>query len=176
MRRFTVMGFTEAELGFVVAALFAAIAVATLNDRDASAGGVNVVVKERDELKRQLDRTRTELEKVRAELERVRAELEKVLVIEGKRSTKAPQCWEKGEPREPLGEVVVLGENQYLLGAESVAVDGILNHFSASIARAKELDCRFVLIVRPSAGVDAVDHSRAVWPLRGYFDVSDRPR
>ena len=30
MRRFTVMGFTEAELGFVIAAVFAALAVSGL--------------------------------------------------------------------------------------------------------------------------------------------------
>lgn len=37
MRRFAVMGFTEAELGFIVAALFAAVAVTSLRERDAHA-------------------------------------------------------------------------------------------------------------------------------------------
>jgi len=33
MRRFTVMGFTEAELGFVIAAVFAALSVSVIKDR-----------------------------------------------------------------------------------------------------------------------------------------------
>jgi hypothetical protein len=169
MRRFTVMGFTEAELGFVVAALFAAIAVATLNDRDASEGVADGVTN-------QLEQTQKELKQVREDLERARAELADLSSRKDKRSTKVPQCWEKGEQREPIGEVVVIGASQYLLEGESVAVDGVLNHFSASIARSKERSCRFILVVRPNAGVDAVDHSRAVLPLRGYFDVSERPR
>ena len=34
------MGFTEAELGFVLAALFIAVAIAAINERDASASSV----------------------------------------------------------------------------------------------------------------------------------------
>jgi hypothetical protein len=119
MRRFTVMGFTEAELGFVVAALFAAIAFATLKDRDASASHVDAArdaAIERDSVIAALEALRERTDAEIASLRGVLGELEK-------RSTKVPQCWEKGEPREPIGEVAVLGANRYEVQGDGVGAN-----------------------------------------------------
>lgn len=169
MRRFTVMGFTEAELGFVIAAVFAAIAVVTLSDRDAYAAKSTIQAKaadERDDLRRQLEEQRMELERIKAERD----------ALLKKQSTKIPQCWEKGRQREPIGEVVIAGDNQYVLEGNLVGIDDVRTRFSSHIDDGLKLGCRYVLRAIPEQGVDAVSHSRAVLRLRPFFDVSDRPR
>jgi multidrug efflux pump subunit AcrA (membrane-fusion protein) len=186
MRRFTVMGFTEAELGFVIAALFAAIAVASLNDRDAQASGARQlqdVVIDRDAAKTELEHhrktTAAEIARLQSALESSQAELER-LRSDGsagdKRSTKVPQCWEKGESRQTLAELVVRGENLYDLDGEELTIDGVRERLASSIARGESLGCRYVVRARPVAGVDATEHSTAVWRLRRHFDVDDRSR
>lgn len=176
MRRFTVMGFTEAELGFVVAALFAAVAVATLNDRDVSASDGQKVRQILEETRAELERTKAELGKTRRELEQALIKLKKFQDEQEKRSTKMPQCWEKGRQRAPIGEVVVLGENSYELEGEVANIDRILERFSSSVSDGESLGCRYVLKAWPSADVNAVSHSKAVALLRRHFDVDDRSK
>jgi hypothetical protein len=166
MRRFAVMGFTEAELGFVMAALLATTAVAALRDRDARVNGVS---QELDLLKAERDRLRDELQRTKAELERTKAELER------RRSTKVPQCWEKGERREPIATLTVLGNNLYDLEGHALTINDILGRLAPHIARGAALGCRYVVRALPRPGVDAIDQSAAVWKLRRYFDVDDRP-
>ncbi len=166
MKRFTVMGFTEAEVGFVVAALFAAIAVASLNDSH----GASQEIKE---LQSKLERTQQDLQRAKEAL----AKAEKELVgLRKKESTKVPQCWEKGQPREPIADVTVVGDNQYEMLGMVVTIDGVAQMLAAKISLGSTLGCRFVLRARPIPGVDAIAQSTAVWRLRRFFDVDDRPR
>jgi hypothetical protein len=174
MRRFTVMGFTEAELGFVLAALFAAIAVATLNDRDASASSLDELrdaALQRDSVAVAFAHFR---DSTRADLHRLRDSL--AAVEQPKRSSKVPQCWERGEQREPIAAVIVLGRDRFVLDSDTLSIDGIRGRLATPIARGDSLGCRFVLRARPTGGVDAVEQSDAVWRLRRYFDVDDRPQ
>lgn len=166
MRRFTIMGFTEAELGFVLAALFIALAVAAVKERDANAADMvahaNVVDSLRSEIASLGDSARLLRDSISA--------------LEDKISTKVPQCWERGEQAQPIADLDVLGANRYALEGDTLTIDGVRLRLASFIERADALDCRFVVRARPTNGIDAVQQSAAVWQLRRYFDVNDRPR
>lgn len=169
MRRFTVMGFTEAELGFIVAAVFAVMAVVTLAERDAATIERIGAVDKTKQLQEELAELRQKIAEQEAELKKLR-ELTKGV------STKTPQCWEKGQQREAVGEVLVSSSDSYTLGTSTVDINGVRAHFGQFIDLGNRLGCRFVLRATPLPGVDAVAHARAVSALRRYFDVDDRPR
>ena len=99
MRRFTVMGFTEAELGFVLAALFAALAVSEQSDAQTREAHTRALEAQRDSVslafKAYRDSVRT-------------------------RSNKSPRCTEKGESPEPIAELRVLGRDLYSMRGEQL--------------------------------------------------------
>ena len=163
MRRFTVLGFTEAELGFVLAALFAAVAVQAVESGKAKAAAVQdaaVVVMQRDSIAREFKAFRDSVAKLPMQ----------------KRSSKVPQCWEKGEQRDPIATLRVLGANRYELEGQELTIAGVRARLGAQIARSDSLKCRYVVRAVLTRGVDAVDQARAVWSLRTHFDVNDRPQ
>jgi hypothetical protein len=163
MRRFTVLGFTEAELGFVLAALFAAVAVQAVEAGKAKESAVQdaaVVAMQRDSIAR--------------EFKEFRDSVAKLPVV--KRSSKVPQCWEKGEQRDPIATLRVLGANRYELAGQEMTITGVRERLAAQIARSDSLKCRYVVRAQLTRGVDAVDQARAVWSLRTHFDVNDRPQ
>jgi hypothetical protein len=158
MRRFTVMGFTEAELGLVLAAVFAAVGVSVFYESAPAAPPPDdsryvEAIRQRDSIAVAFDRFRDSV-----------------------RSTKVPQCWEKGEPRDPIAQVRVLGRDRYGMNGETLSFSQIRARLAPRIARGESLGCRYVVRARLTSGVDAVDQSAAVWRLRAHFDVDDRPR
>jgi hypothetical protein len=173
MRRFTIMGFTEAELGFVLAALFIAVAVAAINERDASAVSVDQYETAADSLRAEMIAWRDSVARLRNSSTILRDSLE---ALEARISTKVPQCWEKGQQQAPIADVAVLGANRFRMNGATVDIDGIRERLASFIAVADSLDCRFVVRARPTSGIDAVQQSAAVWQLRRYFDVNDRPQ
>lgn len=173
MRRFTIMGFTEAELGFVLAALFIAVAVAAINERDASAVSVDQYETAADSLRAEMVAMHDSVARLRNSSTILRDSLE---ALEARISTKVPQCWEKGQQSAPIADVTVLGANRFRMNGATVDIDGIRERLASFIAVADSLDCRFVVRARPTSGIDAVQQSAAVWQLRRYFDVNDRPQ
>jgi hypothetical protein len=186
MRRFTIMGFTEAELGFVLAALFVAVAITAIHERDVSAADAEnheMVSAERDSLRSERDSLRSERDSLATEVARLRDSIapvallrDSIAALEAKISTKVPQCWEKGESSAAIAELDVIGATRYTLRGDTVTMDEIRQRLASFIARGSELGCRFVVRARPTAGVNALEQSAAVWRLRQYFDVNDRPR
>lgn len=172
MSRFTVMGFTEAEIGFVVATLFAAVAVATLNDRDARASEVDdrtaVIEAQRDtvaDLAARLDSALAKNEALRDSLAEARG-----------RSGQTPRCWELGEGSDaPIAEIAVLGGDTFRHQGDVLDINGIRSRFSDFIDRGRGLGCVFIVRAPPTPGVDSPEQSRGVWQLRNYFSVDDRP-
>lgn len=167
------MGFTEAELGFVLAALFIAVAIAAINERDASAVSVDEVRSAADSLDAEREALRDTVGVLR---DTVAVLSDSLAALEARISTKVPQCWEKGQQREPVADVAVLGANRFRMNGATVDIDGIRTRLASFIAVADSLDCRFVVRARPTSGIDAVQQSAAVWQLRRYFDVNDRPQ
>lgn len=173
MRRFTIMGFTEAELGFVLAALFIAVAIAAINERDASASSVAQQLSAADSLRTEVEHMSDSLARLRSSSIILRDSLQ---ALEARISTKIPQCWEKGEQQAPIADVTVLGANRFEMNGETVTIDGVRERLASFLAKSDSLDCRFVVRARPTRGIDAVQQSAAVWQLRRYFDVNDRPQ
>lgn len=167
------MGFTEAELGFVLAALFIAVAIAAINERDASAVSVDEYVTAADSLEAEREALRDTVGVLR---DTVGILSDSLAALEARISTKVPQCWEKGQQREPVADVAVLGANRFRMNGSTVDINGIRERLASFIALADSLDCRFVVRARPTSGIDAVQQSAAVWQLRRYFDVNDRPQ
>src|SRR5436190_23461979 len=124
------MGFTEAELGFVVAALFAAVAVATLNDRDIQANGSGALQIQIVDLQAGLKSTKAELEDTQRKLEQAEEELALLREAKNRQSTKTSQCWEKGKQKAAIGDVIVLGENSYSLQGETADIDLVRERFA----------------------------------------------
>jgi hypothetical protein len=164
------MGFTEAKLGFVLAAAFAALGVATLQELPAeeeSNSRYEDALKQRDSMSVAIASLRDSIALARA------AARDSTRV---KLSTKTPGCWEKGEPRAPLADIRVLGLDRYALRGDTVNFNGVQSRLARHIARADSLKCRYGLRVFATRGVDAADHSAAVLRLRLRFDVDERAR
>src|SRR4051812_31424368 len=99
-RRFTVMGFTEAELGFVLAAVFAALAVSGLTAQD----DTTKLAAKNDTLARKYDSVSTAFIAYRDSVR--------------KKSNKTPRCSEKGEPAEAIADLRIIGRDAYGLSGE----------------------------------------------------------
>ena len=158
MRRFTVMGFTEAELGFVIAAVFAALSVSSL----ASQAKPNDLTAKNDSLAHRVDSVTRAFEAYRDSVH--------------KRSNKTPRCSEKGESPAPIADVRILGRNAYQLGDDTLAFRDLENRLAPQIERSASLGCRYLVRTIATRGVDGPDHSAAVSRLWSHFDVSERQR
>jgi hypothetical protein len=156
MRRFTVMGFTEAELGFVVAAVFAALAVSGLVDQRSGAdlAARNAV------LARRLDSLTLAFTVYRDSVR--------------KRSNKIPRCSEVGESPAPIAELRVLGRDRYELRPDTLTFAQIEKRLAPQIARSRQLGCRYLVRTIAVSGVDGPDHSAAIGKLWSRFDVNER--
>jgi len=154
MRRFTVMGFTEAELGFVLAGLFAALAISERSEPD----------------------TREDTARAIAQRDSVALEFKAFRDSVRKRSNKTPRCTEKGEPPDPVAELKILGRDLYSLRGERLSSAKVFDRLSPQIARSKALECHYLVRTIATPGVDGPAHSAAVRRLWSRFDVDDRDR
>ena len=162
MRRFTVLGFTEAELGFVLAAAFAAFGVA-YSAPDASA---DAALARADSAYRAAAKSR---DSVSAALRAFRDSVRK-------KSNLTPPCYEKGEAKMPIAEITIAGANRYVFEGESLTFSDLETRFAAFIARSTALGCRYSVIARARSGVDAPVHSAAMSRLKSRFYVDERAR
>jgi hypothetical protein len=158
MRRFTVMGFTEAELGFVLAAVFAALAASALTPQQSAA---NLAAKN-DTLSKKYDSVSTAFAAYRDSVR--------------KKSNKTPRCTEKGEPADPIADVRILGRDTYEVSGERMTFRGLETRLAPQIERSNTLGCHYLVRTIATRGVDGPDHSAAVVKLWGRFDVSERQR
>jgi len=163
-RRFTVMGFTEAELGFVLAAVFAALAVSGLSAQPKE----NLAAKN-DTLAHRVDSLTHTADSVAAAFAAFRDSIHK-------KSNKTPRCSEKGESADAIAEFRVLGRDSYDFHGERLTFRDIEIRFAAQIARSAELGCHYLVRTIATRGVDGPDHSAAVGKLWTRFDVSERQR
>ena len=158
MRRFTVMGFTEAELGFVLAAVFAALAASALTPQQ---NAVNLAAKN-DTLSKKYDSVSTAFAAYRDSVR--------------KKSNKTPRCSEKGEPADPIADVRILGRDAYGIGGARLSYRALEARLAPQIERSAALGCHYVVRTIATPGVDSPDHSAAVVKLWARFDVSERQK
>lgn len=162
MRRFTVLGFTEAELGFVLAAAFAAFGVAYTSE-DSSA---QVALAQSDSA---LKAERKARDSAEAALKALRDSVRR-------KSNLTPPCYEKGEPRAPIAEIAIIGADRYVMGGETIRFTEIETRLAPQIARSTALQCKYGVIARAMAGVDAPVHAATMSKLKSRFYVDERAR
>jgi hypothetical protein len=149
------MGFTEAELGFVLAALFAALAVSERSETQSREARTRALEHQRDSVTLAFKAYRDSVRK---------------------RSNKTPRCTEKGESPEPIAELRVLGRDLYSMGGERVTSGQVFTKLSSWIDKSKILECHYLVRTIATPGVDGPAHSAAVRRLWSRFDVDDRDR
>lgn len=165
MKRFTVMGFTEAELGFVVAAALAALVAASDTERA------------------QLEAAAAQQQAALARAERLRDSLASVSRMfaayrdsVGKRSNKTPACSEKGEPAGAAADIMLLGRDRFLYQGERVSFSDLETRLDSLIQRSRRLGCRYLIRTHAVHGVDGPETAAAARRIRTYFDVDERDR
>lgn len=158
MRRFTVMGFTEAELGFVLAAVFAALSVSSLTMQQKAEG----LTARQDSLARKYDSVSTAFASYRDSVR--------------KKSNKTPRCSEKGESADAIAELRIVGRDAYDVGGQQLTFRQLELRLAPQIDRSRQLGCHYLVRTFATRGVDGPDHSAAVAKLWTRFDVSERQR
>lgn len=156
MRRFTVMGFTEAELGFVLAAVFAGLAVSGLAAEERQA----TVAASTDSLRLRYDSVSKAFAAFRDSVR--------------KKSNKTPRCSEKGERPDAIATLRILGPDAYDLDGERLSFADIESRFATQIQHAATLGCHYLVRTVAVSGVDSPAYSTAVSHLTTRFDVSER--
>lgn len=160
MRRFTVMGFTEAELGFVVAAAFAGFAVISSRDADRS-GDASI----------QAATAHAQADSLRHALDSVRTRFAAYRDSTRKRSHKTPRCTERGEPPGPVADLLLLGSDTYGYHGEHLTFDELKSRLSTPIERSDSLECHYLVRTHAVSGVDGPATMTAAWRLWSVFDV-----
>jgi hypothetical protein len=180
MARFTVLGFTEAELGFVLAALFVAVSgYQIVEARSADAGAESaedrlaLVQDSLRGLQQELEVTRDSLAHAREQAERLRAEAERVQ-LDAERRTRltsrlTPYCSERGETAQPVAHIVVVNPTTYRLDGRQLTIGGVTNRLSRWLDISREKGCRFSVEVLPVLGLSAEDFMKAREPLSRLF-------
>lgn len=152
-RRFTVMGFTEAELGFALAAFFVAVGASFLQEKNVLEVHTGDIVLENDSLRKMVDDLEARL---------------------AKRSNLIPPCSEKGESDAPVANFKILDADRYDLNGTDLVFERVLLQLAPQIARSKSLGCRYSVQVVAMPGVDAPQFSQATGRLRRHFYVRER--
>ena len=161
-RKFTVMGFTEAELGFILAAFFAALGVGyqqesakALEKASAAAAKLHAEIARGDS--------------ARAQLDTLRRRHEYLLDSIGRKSNLTPRCAEKGEPDVPVAQITVLAADLYLTGGAEMTFADLKQRLSVQIRRQRELGCLYSVQILAVRGVDATAFSAATRQVRSVF-------
>jgi hypothetical protein len=164
--RFTVLGFTEAELGFVLATLFVAVSGYQIVEARSASVGVdqarNMAAAVQDSL---LD-ARAGLAQVQDSLRVAREELEALRRLS---SRLTPYCSERGESDQPVARVAVAGPRTYRMGGVDLPLSGVTSRLSGWLEISRAKGCRFGLEVVPAPGLSADDFMRAREPLSRLF-------
>lgn len=174
MARFSVLGFTEAELGFVLAALFVAISGYQIVEASRADEETQDAVLEldaaRDSIAR-LTEDRHALSDSVASLEQrvlvAEEELERMMRL---RSGFTPACSERdGIDDDLIAEIGILGSETFELGGERMGISGVLNRLSPYLRTAEERQCRFYVRLVSAPDLLGTEKESAEDLLRPHF-------
>jgi hypothetical protein len=164
MGKFTVMGFTEAELGFVLAGTFVAV-VGLQIARTSSLRTANGSL----EIQLATEHMRND------SLRDVNARLQDSLTALRKKSNMIPSCAERGLGDASIATVTALPHHMFRVNGAQLSPDGLLEAFSELLHKGDSiLHCKFFVELHHQAGLDPDDY---VWARRfvaGRFYVRDR--
>jgi hypothetical protein len=161
MARFTVLGFTEAELGFTLAALFVALSGYQIVE---ATGSADVAAQATDSVRVMQDQLAVAKQEIDS-LKRLTSRL-------------TPYCSERGETSANIARVTVVSATRYRIDRiEGVAepprvevpLSGLTERLSGWLEIGKAKRCRFGIEVVPGAGLTADTFMRARDPLSRIF-------
>lgn len=155
MAKFTLMGFTEAELGFLLAAVFAATAASqAAHMKKASATRADSIAT-----------LRKTVQVLSDSLARIPHNAEK-------RSMKPPNCWERGEPNVSVAQMTIVSGSTLRFRGEIIPTIEIAKRLASYVTRSQELACRYRVDV--SAEGTPPNLMRSLDLIGRYFDVRKR--
>lgn len=164
MGKFTVMGFTEAELGFVLAGTFVAIVGLQISRAQS-------LENEKRALAIQLATEHARIDSLRD----VNARLQDSLIALKKKSNMIPSCAERGLGDASIATVTALPHHVFSVNGAQLDSEGLIQEFSESLHKGDSiLHCKFFVEMRHQAGLDPDDY---VWARRfvaARFYVRDR--
>ena len=172
--RFSIIGFTEAELGFIVAILlFAAMSThRTAVAKPVSRPTPVVSRKDFENLKRQFSQLASsnaqEIQKNFA----LQRELDRQSNL---RSRQKPSCIERHIAQSFIAEIQVTGIDQFQLEDDTYDMESLLQRFSPQLKQAQDAGCVQSIRVTPGANISTSDYVRAMNALGRHFYWDDRP-
>lgn len=155
----TVLGFTEAELGFILAVLFVALFVAASASAVPQKDGTIVVPSD------SLTRLETRLAASEQRADSLKSELDRVA---RKRSNLTPPCSELRVAAGPIADVVIRGRDLFAIGDEVVTLSGLREMLAAPLAAAGST-CRHSVRMYYGRGVSVEEYTQGVRGLQRYF-------
>jgi hypothetical protein len=178
--RFSIIGFTEAELGFIAAILlFAAFAAKSRPAVPNSAPGI-ISADQWKSIERRLADAAAMKSEI-AELKRGREEqVRENLLLQAElnrerslRSRQKPSCVEKGIARGFIAEVEIAGANLFVVDGGGSDLAGVLRKLSPQLGQAKAAGCVQSIRVGYGGGVSLDDYLAARSKLARDFYVDD---
>jgi hypothetical protein len=164
--RFSIIGFTEAELGFIVAILLLA---AMLSHRTAVVKPTSkptpaVSLKEFESLKQQVSQLTISNKALKHALDQQ----------SNLRSRLKPPCVERHIAKGFIGDIRVTGIDQFQLEGKTFNMDDLLDRFSTELKQAQEAGCVQSIRITPSPNISPGDYVRARNALGQHFYPADR--
>jgi hypothetical protein len=169
--RQSIIGFTEAELGLVLALIFLALWVdAQAKIRPQVPGVVEVSQRDLGVLRdsvQQGSKAIVTLAVTRDSLRRLRDSLSGI-------SNQTPRCIERGYSERFLGEILIRGRNDYEIGGRRTDLSGVLAHFAEPLAWAKAHRCLHAVRVSGVPELAVKDYTPALRAIRQRFNTDIR--
>jgi hypothetical protein len=169
--RFSIIGFTEAELGFIAAILLFA-ATLTTKPHPVSKPTPIVSAAEFNQMKLRLaELTRLNAEEIKknVELQREVDELQNKHL----RSKQKPTCIEKKVATGFVAYIEVEGSDEFKKDGEVYDLEALLDQLSPQLTIAQEAGCVQSIHITPVAGLSADEYVRARTALARYFNPSN---
>lgn len=163
--RQSVIGFTEAELGLVLAlvglGLWASVEQKKEPPKPPQQGVVAVPQGTIDSLVE----AAKERDYLRGALQRANAQLANV-------STQTPRCIERGYAYPQIASITVLEANTFAVGESQVDLEGLLELLKVEQRFASDSSCRHAVWVTSARGLGADEFTRGLKTLRSVFNTA----
>lgn len=169
----SIIGFTEAELGFFAAILLLLVLIQKPKDHP-----VAVPLPTPSTMRPSIEMVpRHDLDRLQRENERLKNQLvdanEQLTKLKGLRSHQKPSCIEKKVANNYLFDVTIEEENIFVVDGQQYSFASLMTKFAAQTAEASHLGCAHSIRVFHGEDVSADDYVSARKTLSGYFFVTD---
>lgn len=168
--RFSIIGFTEAELGFVSAILlFAALSA---RPHPGVQRGSKLLPPTRAVSLKDFEMLQNQCKQLARENSNLRSRMDRRSHL---RSRQKPSCVELKVEKSFIADLQVFATNSFQVNGQLYNLDELLKKLGPEMGKAKEKDCVQSVRASPNSRVSSNDYVRAVNSLQRYFYVDSRP-